>query len=404
MAKNKPQVQVLEAGDIGYVPFWQIANVYELADESLYAFNSSRGGKPDNNALNKTTTFLSVHPTGWDPGFNAQVMTQLPSDCPFKFDMDDIVEARREKWQTLKDRVSKSDPTAPGQLQVFEREYVVDGEIGRPIYIVNAAITRTYCTHGANNARYNMGKDLILRIPVEVRNFTLEQDRILANLRENTVSKEGDNPIGEKGLWSAAKRLYKAGYKQVQFRNSKKSETGGDDTDEGKLFGGKGQIFFYLLEMDQQFPSLNITDRFLLDGAHPDHLNFRKFTVKNTSEANKARSMWKAADCDAWLRQTSKGDNAGTAKPKWDAVEALNRHDDPYSHNLINRIVGNNLEAAKAQIVAMRDVTSLAYNEFEGGTYGQLKEYTLAYDIAKRGGYLPELLAAVEGVRMAHKS
>lgn len=415
MAKNKnihsQEVHVLKAGEIGFVPVGQLATVWELEDRltangsyHVHQFNTTRGKKLEPDLINRTTQLLALHPEGWDTGFNAQVMVDLPKDCPFDITFDEVVEARKRLYAKIEERCDLQDQSALVQREVFRKTLLDDvGNFIVPTYWVNAGITRCSVIREANNVRAGYQKSLITQIPVEVRHFSTEEARVLANIRENTISKTGDNKIGERGLWLVAEELYKLGWTQSDFRFASDTEKKRvkKGSDESKLFGGKGQAYFHMLELNADFPSAKTIERFKKAKDDNDALDFKKFSLDETNALYAKRTTMKIGEYMTEIERISKGEN-GDAKPKkasWDAIDGIGRVDNLFSRKLLGKLAVNEVDGARVLATSIGDVCNVAMLELETGNYSRFKEFVLEYDLALKGGYLPALMAAIESAK-----
>lgn len=409
--KNIQTVKALDAGSVGIVPVGYIATVWELenravpnTDLMLHQFNTTRGIKLEPERINKTTQLLALHPEGWDTGFNAQVIAELPHDCPFDMTFQEVVEARKRLYAKIEERCDAGDQSALAQREVVRKTWLDDsGDFITPIYWANAAQTRCYVIREANNLRYGYDKSLITQVPVEVRYFTEEAKRVLANVRENTIAKTGDNPIGERGLWESAMQLYKLGWTQSDFRfavdtDKKKAKKG---SDEKALFGSKAQAMFYMLELNSDFPAAKVVKRFMLPKDDNDSLDFKKFSIEVAGALYQKRHSMKLGEFMTELDKITKGEN-GDAKSKrasWDAIEGVGRADNLFSRKLLGKLAVNEVDGARVLATSISDVCNVAMFELETGNYSRFKDYVLEYDAAVKGGYLPALMAAVENAK-----
>lgn len=385
---------------VGMVHIGEIVTVAEL--------NTTRKGKANVTKAQRdaTTNMLVAHPTGWDNGFNLQVMPSLPSDCTVKVDFDIIMQERRNMLAELTKLGEAGDVTALKKASLWKRRYWKDGKQIQVRYITNTGNTRSSCFDDANLRRLDENKPLIEFVPVEMRIFKTEQERVLANVRENTIGKQGDIPIGIAGLWAAAISLYQSGWTQSQFRFGKKDEKSKDTTDLNKIFGGNGQKYFYFCEFNADFPALNLIERFLItDINDPNYLPFDTFTVAKLGDAWRDRNAGTltAEKLTEYLRKAMTPD---ANKPKMtgkDAIETFKRLDNSRSRFEYEAVLNNRPEEVAAYVAGVKDVDNIVFNEFQSGNYTRIKEYVLAYDAACKSGRIRELLDIVQEFNVTAK-
>lgn len=401
MAKNKntetPVVETpVDVIDLSIVPVDNVGLLHIGQLVTIDELNSSRESiKPTPEQLKVTENLMISHPTGWDNGFNIQVIYQLPPDCKVKVDFDEIMAERRKTLADLKTLASAGDVVALKKAEVYSRRYWKDGKQIRPCAITNTANTRSGRFDNVNLVRYEQGKSLIEMVPVEARYFATEQARVLANVRENTVGKKGDIKVSGPGLLASAWAVYKAGYTQTQFRFGKRDEKSKERVD--NVFGGEGQKYFYWCEFAADYPALNLLARFLLPDTDPMWLNWGALSHQAMGKAwaERQAGTLTAEKLTAYINEVMNGEPKQRSVSK-DKMTSFTREDNLRSRFEYNAVLKGDGDSVSALVRGMKDVDNIIFAEFQIGNYARVKEFMLAYDAACKAGRVNELLNVVQ--------
>jgi hypothetical protein len=162
------------------------------------------------------------------------------------------------KWKQLKNSTGgfevnvadkKVTVSASDILRVFETIHVVKGKLKKVKYLADWAFRRNARMLYANAIRLVLGKELITEIPAVINEWDNEKQRIEQNILENERKTEGMLKPSHADSMAAALLMYREGLNQAAFRRTFKD--------------GTGQKLWYLCQIDQKFPKLNITSDFV---------------------------------------------------------------------------------------------------------------------------------------------
>jgi hypothetical protein len=138
-------------------------------------------------------------------------------------------------------------------LAVVRRMWTKDGKVVKPRYIGAWAFRRANVLPLVNAIAFKQKVDPILDVPVEVREFANDLERIGACIRENTGKLEGNRGLSNADLVGAAKAAFQLGATEAQL---------------GRYFGtkrGMSQKMHRLCQLDSKYPEAKFVEKAMAD-------------------------------------------------------------------------------------------------------------------------------------------
>lgn len=188
-------------------------------------------------------------------------------------DKDECLKERQTKWDALKD-TTKAENLHP--LHVFESLYTVDGKgkkLIEPKFNGNSGFRRHGQYFDAQLERYTRGDEILTTVPVVVKHYKDEVDRIIDQQLENEIRSVGVCEIPDLNKLRIVRGLYEMGVIENRVRELYKT------TMAQKLYG--------ICRADNLWPELKIYDRFFItDTNNPDFIPFSKPSHKEIIPLN----------------------------------------------------------------------------------------------------------------------
>lgn len=175
------------------------------------------------------------------------------------------VNERTQFWNALK---ANKDADGLIRLYVWERNYVKDGKVRPPKFIPNTCFQRGSVVFDAMVLAKKDGNDLTIMVPVAVREYASEGERLAEQLSENEKKTFGATPLEELDKVRATKRFYDLGSKENDVRKQFKSSN-------------LAQKAFKLCILDSRFPNLHILDRLYRAPDQEGYIPFGTITVND---------------------------------------------------------------------------------------------------------------------------
>lgn len=186
---------------------------------------------------------------------------------------------REATWDTLK---KATTPEAAVRKIVWEAMYVKDGKLIKPEYSANAGFRRGRLFVDAMVQRFSQsdqnvkdGKEKLEisgLIPVRPVVYANEIERIIDQQLENELQNIGVKQITDIEKLRTTKKLFDLGCREVEIRRLYSSST--------------GQKAFALCLANQNWPALDIYNRFFLEPTHPDRIPWKPIRAPEVSKLN----------------------------------------------------------------------------------------------------------------------